>query len=99
MNDYILFMHDDAVDRAADDGDQWGAYLTMLRASNQFDGGSSIGAGECMQKNQPSRPADRKLTGFIRVRAVSLEDARRFLTGNPVYEAGGTVEIRELPRD
>jgi len=22
-----------------------------------------------------------------------------FLAGNPIYEAGGTVEIRELPRD
>ena len=100
MNDYILLMHSDATDHAAaDDGDAWGAYIAMLRASGQFDGGSSIGAGECVQKNQPGRPADRQLTGFIRVRATSLADARRFLIGNPVYEAGGTVEIRELPKD
>ena len=26
------------------------------------------------------------------------QDARAFLKGNPVFEAGGTVEIRELPR-
>ena len=27
-----------------------------------------------------------------------LEEVRELLKGNPVYEAGGTVEIRELPR-
>jgi hypothetical protein len=32
------------------------------------------------------------------VQADSIDDARRFLEGNPVFEAGGTVEIRELPR-
>jgi hypothetical protein len=38
------------------------------------------------------------LTGFIRVRAKSLEQAKALVAGNPLYEAGGTVEIRELPR-
>jgi len=28
-----------------------------------------------------------------------LAHAKVFLAGNPIYEAGGTVEIRELPRD
>ena len=37
--------------------------------------------------------------GFIRVRAADIEAARHFLAGNPVYEGGGTVEIRELPVD
>lgn len=100
MNDYILLMHSDAADRArAVDDEQWGAYISLLRGSGQFDGGSSMGAGECVQKNQPGQPADRALTGFIRVRAINLTDARRFLVGNPVYEAGGTVEIRVLPKD
>ena len=39
------------------------------------------------------------LSGYLRVEAASLEDACRFLEGNPVFESGGTVEIRELPRD
>jgi hypothetical protein len=38
------------------------------------------------------------LTGYIRVRAESLNAARALVAGNPVYEAGGTIEIRELPR-
>jgi hypothetical protein len=38
------------------------------------------------------------LTGYIRVTADSIDQARSLLTGNPHFEAGGTVEIRELPR-
>ena len=38
------------------------------------------------------------LAGFIRVGAPSLEQAKTLLNGNPVFESGGTVEIRELPR-
>ena len=31
--------------------------------------------------------------------AESLEAAKALVTGNPVYEAGGTVEVRHLPKD
>lgn len=50
------------------------------------------------KKDCVSRPAPLNVTGYIRVRADNLEAARKFLTDNPVFEAGGTVEIRELPR-
>jgi len=39
-----------------------------------------------------------QLAGFIRIEATDLAEARTLLAGNPTYEAGGTVEIRELPR-
>jgi hypothetical protein len=38
------------------------------------------------------------LSGFIRVVADSLDHARTLVVGNPVFESGGTVEIRELPQ-
>jgi hypothetical protein len=38
------------------------------------------------------------LSGYIRISAGDLDEARGLLAGNPVFEAGGTVEIRELPR-
>ena len=38
------------------------------------------------------------IAGFIRVNAASFDAAKSLVRGNPVYEAGGTVEIRELPR-
>jgi len=40
----------------------------------------------------------RQIAGDIRIRAENLNAARELVIGNPVYEAGGTVEIRELPR-
>lgn len=99
MNDYILFMHDDAADRAiADDGARWEQYLSALRASGQFDGGSAIGAGIATGKGRAEQIADSNVNGYLRVRAESLQAARRFLDGNPAYEAGATVEIRELPK-
>ena len=100
MNEYILLMLNDATDPlAADDGAQWGQYIAELRQSGQFDGGSSVGTGERLRKGQSPQPVNAELTGFIRVRAENIEDAKRFLVGNPNYEAGGTVEIRELPRE
>lgn len=95
MNEYILLMHDDAV---AEDEAAWGPYLAGLRASGRFDGGSAIGPGALVSKRAGVSPVSGTLTGYVRVRAESLEDARRFVEGNPVYESGGTIEIRELPR-
>jgi len=98
MNEYIFFMHDDAADRSiADDGARWQEYLAALRASGQFDGGSAIGAGIIASKGHAERQAAATVNGYLRVRARSLEEAKRFLDGNPAYEAGATVEIRALP--
>jgi len=100
MNEYILFMHDDAVDSAlANDSQRWGQYITTLRASGQFDGGSAIGSGTLLRKGGAGQAAPTDITGYIRIRAESFDAAQRFLIGNPVYEAGGTVEIRELLRE
>lgn len=100
MNEYILFMLNDATDASlARDGERWGHYIASLRESGRFDGGSSIGAGVRARKTGQPGAATSELTGFIRVRAANIDEARRFLIGNPVYEAGGTVEIRELPRE
>lgn len=95
MQDFIFFMHDDATGSEGD----WGPYLADLGRKGVFDGGSSIGGGLCARKSGDSRDAADHIVGYIRIRAASLEDARTLLQGNPVYEAGGTVEIRELPRD
>jgi hypothetical protein len=100
MKDFILLMHADAADKTfAEDGRRWGEYLSKLRESGSFDGGSSVGQGTMFKRAQPDKPSKPDLTGFIRVRAENLSNAKRFLEGNPVFEAGGTVEIRELPRD
>lgn len=94
MADYILLMRDDAVpDEAA-----WEPYLSKLRQRGVFQGGSEIGDGICVRKRGAAPPPTRHLCGFIRVNASDLDEAKLLLIGNPVFEAGGTVEIRELPR-
>jgi hypothetical protein len=95
MADYILFMHDDA---ASDDPSGWDVYLQTLKRNGVFEGGSEIGGGICMRKGAAAADITRHLAGYIRVVASSIDEVKSFLAGNPHFEAGGTVEIRELPR-
>jgi len=94
MPDYILFMHDDALGAEQD----WEPYLRKLRLSGCFEGGSAIGRGLCLRKRGTPPEVTAHRTGYIRVTAEGIEQAKSLLAGNPLWEAGGTVEIRELPR-
>lgn len=96
MPEFMFLMHADTTAGNAQDG--WEDYFNRLRKQGAFKGGSAIGDGQCVRKDGKSPPIAKHLTGYIRVTAASLTDAKQFLAGNPVYEAGGTVEIRELPR-
>ena len=95
MPEYILFMHDDVM---ADKPDAWAAYLGKLRGMGVFEGGSEIGDGSCFRKRGAPPQITTHLAGYIRVNVPTIDDARSLLSDNPHYEAGGTVEIRELPR-
>jgi hypothetical protein len=94
MPDYIFLMHGDSAAEEA----SWEPYLRRLNESGAFQGGSAIGEGVCARKAGTPAPLNAHLVGFIRVSADNLAAARSLLPGNPVFEAGGTVEIRELPR-
>jgi hypothetical protein len=95
MAEFLLLMHDDTV-RALQG---WDEYFAMLRARGVFDGGSSIGAGVTLRKEGDPAPLSPGIAGYIRVRAADLAAAQALVAGNPVHEAGGTIEIRALPRD
>lgn len=95
MSEYLLFMHDDAPAASS----AWGPYLEKLRTSGQFLGGSSIGGGRCVRKAGPLPAVSAQLVGYLKVRAVDEADVLRLLEGNPVYEGGGTVELRVLVED
>lgn len=96
VNQYLLLVHNDAA--GPQDDDSWGPYLDGLQRSGHFDGGSAIGNGVSVTKAGINSAVLDQLVGYLVVRAESLEDAQRFVIGNPVFEAGGTIEIRELPR-
>jgi hypothetical protein len=98
VNDYLLFMHDDAPAGWTSSNDAWATYFKRLRGAGAFEGGSAIGDGVCMSKSATPGAVATHITGFVRISAENLAAARALVMGNPVYEAGGTVEIRELPR-
>lgn len=97
MADFLLLMHRDQTSAETDEA--WGEYFHRLRSSGAFEGGSSIGEGVALRKHGVPAPVTRQLVGFIRVRADDLSGAQALVSGNPVYEAGGTVEVRALPPD
>lgn len=100
INDDLLLMHDDARPAAeADSEPAWARYLERLHRTGRFVGGSAIGTGACYRKSELPAPLSASLTGYLRVQAASLGEAKSFLAGNSVYETGGSVEIRELARD
>jgi hypothetical protein len=92
--DYIFFMNDDANGAEGD----WEPYLARLRSRGFFEGGSAIGNGVCVRKSGAVPALTAHLTGYVRVRADNVDHAKAMLAGNPHFESGGTVEIRELPR-
>jgi len=94
MPDYLLLMHDDTTQPV--DASAWNPYFATLGATGCFQAGSAIGGGLCARKSGPVPAVTTQLGNFIRVSANNLAYAQSLLTGNPVYEAGGTVEIREL---
>jgi hypothetical protein len=87
-------MHDDG----RDDEPDWESYLTTLKKRGSFEGGSAIGDGVCVRKSGAVPSLTAHLTGYIRVSADNLDHAKTMVAGNPHFESGGTVEIRELPR-
>ncbi len=77
---------------SAAEGD-WGAYIDRLIASGKFLGGSSLGNGVSVTKGGDDPKCT--VTGYMRFSAQSLEEVRRLVEGNPLYEAGGRVELLE----
>jgi hypothetical protein len=96
MPDYLMLMHNDPV-RSASESD-WGAYIQTLVKSGTFRGGSAIGPGVCRRKSGTAPPVTAQIGGYIRLEAESLGEVEALLAGNPVFENGGTIELRELPK-
>ena len=100
MKDFVLLMHNDAPDGGlARPPAEWNAYIDGLTAAGAFEGGGSIGDGFCLKKSGAPPEITGCLSGYIRIMARDLDHARELVRGNPVLEAGGTVEIRELPKE
>ena len=96
MPDYLMLIHNDPPKAASDD--DWGTYIEALAKTGKLRGGSAIGEGIARCKSGTAPLITAHIGGFIRVEADSLAEVEALLAGNPVFENGGTVELRELPR-
>lgn len=96
MADFLFLMH--ALPPGLETAADWDAYIGRLSAAGVMRGGSVIGGGECFSKSGDAPAVTAHLSGYIRIETVDLAAAQGLLAGNPVYEAGGVVEIRELPK-
>jgi hypothetical protein len=96
LAEFILLMHSD-YDLGGRTED-WQPYLDMLGSAGVLRGGSAIGPGLCVRRSDSLPDISRHLVGYVKIEALDLQHAQELVPGNPVYEAGGTVEIRELPR-
>ncbi|MGI9408843.1 MAG: YciI family protein [Hyphomicrobiaceae bacterium] len=95
MADFILLMHNDY--RPDDDAGNWQPYLDTLSCAGVLRGGSALGAGLCLRRSGEVPELTSQLVGYVKIEARDMDHAQELVQGNPVYEAGGTVEIRELP--
>ena len=76
----------------ASSGD-WDSYVGSLVDSGMFRGGSSLGNGVSVSKVKED--GECTVTGYMRFSADDIEDVKRLVIGNPLYEAGGRVELLE----
>ena len=94
MAEFILLMHklpDGIVE------EDWSPWLDRLAQSGNLRGGSEIGGGKtCCKLGRPATMTSH-INGFVRIEAADMNEAEMLLSGNPVFEAGGTIEIRDLP--
>ncbi len=94
MAEFLLLMH-----RGVGAPSGWDAWFERLGALGVLRGGSQIGGGVCFCKDGEPPAITGHLEGYVKVVAEDLAAAASLLVGNPVFEAGGIVEIRELPED
>ncbi len=96
MRRFMILMHNDTT--TEEDGEAWGRYLEMLRATGNFEGGSSTGRSTSHNaRGEPKRSSG--VVGYLIVGAQDLAAAHALLDDNPTYLAGGTIEICELVED
>lgn len=88
MPEFMMLM------KGAGTNDDWDTYVKKMIEQGKFRGGSALGNGVCVGKSDSEQPC--VVTGFMRFDAENIDQVRALLEGNPVYEAGGEIELLEL---
>ena len=87
MPQYVMIM------TGLESSGDWGAYIDKLADLGKLRGGSSLANGVRISKGGVD--SGTKVSGYIRLEAADADEARSLLIGNPLYEAGGVVELLE----
>ena len=74
----------------------WDAYFAMLFEKKHMIGGSALGEGVAVKGDVFGEVVSPTITGYILIRAESLEAAQEIARQSPVHRAGGTVEVFAL---
>ncbi len=88
MAQFIMLM------KGSGKAEDWAGYIEQLIKTGKFRGGSELSNGTCQRKG--GNPACCTVTGYMHFEADSTDDIIKLLPGNPVYEAGGSVEVLEI---
>ena len=96
MAEFLFIMHSDAREPVSEDA--WTEYIENLVSRGAMRAGSAIGGGKCFRRSGPPASLTNHIVGYLKIEAESIAHAETMLVGNPIYEAGGTVEIRDLPQ-
>lgn len=95
LAEFMMLMHGDY--DVGGSPENWASYLDDLSRRGVLRGGSAIGAGFCLRMHDPIPEVTQKIVGYVKLEVRDADHVLECVRGNPVYEAGGTVEIRELP--
>lgn len=87
MADFVMLM------MGSESHGDWDAYIQRLIDSGTFRGGSSLGHGVSVSRGEQETTSS--ITGYMRFSAGSIDEVKALVDGNPLYEAGGRIEILE----
>lgn len=96
MAEFILLMHNDVTRQTTPE--EWERYIGSLHTGKHFVGGSAMGGGASVKADKTSDKITAHLGGYIVITANNLDEAKALTKENPTRLAGGTVEVRDLPR-
>ncbi len=96
MADFMMLMLGDRQVPDDSSSEDWASYIDKLIKTGSFRGGSALGNGIAVYDKSNEGSAACTATGFMRFEAEAIDDVVALLDGNPVYEAGGKIEILEI---
>ncbi len=93
--EYILFVHGNSEVEARKE--EWDNFFEAARSSGIFRGGSEIGNRILLGTKDVPNTTD-SIAGYMLFESDSINDIKLLLELHPVYIAGGSLELCELPK-